>query len=335
LKGAQLKMEKFPRYFIIAAICYLLAGVLVGIAIGAKEVDVVTGKFIHAHLNLAGFMAMFIYGVAYHILPRFNATPVKNPALVGVHFYAVNAGLVGMIGSAFHGGVYMDGPAHTAFITSGIIEGLGIMIFAFNILPILIQGGIQTVQPPPRPAYQPQPPVKPPSRPTITPDMRVAEVIEKWPSLLDVLIANGFKTLAIPSARASFAKTITIEQAGRVHRVDMDKLITTLNSALEGGSTVTVVPPVSLQKKAEETTSKGKKITRGEAPESDTLVGALLEAYPESKPVFEKHYGEGCFSCPGQAFETIAQTAGMHGIKAETILDEIRNSIKQYIPQNG
>lgn len=330
-------MEKFPRSFIIAAISYLLIGVTVGIATSVGELDPFAGKFVHAHLNLVGFLGMFIYGVAYHILPRFNATPIKHPALVGVHFYAVNAGLVGMVLSALADGVYADGHAHHAFVASGVLEVAGIVLFAYNIIPVLMEGGWQTVQPAPKPAFKPAvaPPAPPaPSAPkeqAIRPDMTIAELLEKWPGLTDVLVGNGLKTLAIPAARASFGKTTTIEQACRIHRVDAAALVGQLNAALNGGNGSHGETPKQekVEQKAASTMAKGRTIARGEEPVSDTLVGSLLEAYPETKAVFEKHYGAGCFTCPGQAFETIAQTAGMHGIKSETILGEIITSIQE------
>ncbi|MBI3582247.1 MAG: DUF1858 domain-containing protein [Nitrospinae bacterium] len=330
-------MEKFPRSFIIAAISYLLVGVAVGIATSAGELDPFAGRFVHAHLNLVGFLGMFIYGVAYHILPRFNATPIKHPALVGVHFYAVNAGLVGMVLSALADGVYGAGGAHHAFVASGVLEAVGIVLFAYNIIPVLVEGGWQTVQPAPKPAFKPAAAPPPPPAPSetreqaISPDMRIAEILEKWPALTDVLVNSGFKTLAIPAARASFAKSTTIEQASRIHRVDAAALVRKLNAALNGGNGSHGETPKQekVETKAASTMAKGRTIARGEEPVSDTLVGSLLEAYPETKAVFEKHYGAGCFSCPGQAFETIAQTAGMHGIKSETILGEIITSIQE------
>ncbi len=333
-------MEKFPRSFIIAAISYLLVGVAVGIGTSAGELDSFAGRFVHAHLNLVGFLGMFIYGVAYHILPRFNATPIKHPALVGVHFYAVNAGLVGMVLSALADGVYSTGHAHHAFVASGVLEAAGIVLFAYNIIPVLMEGGWLTVQPAPKPAFKPAVPPPAPAAPpapsapmeqVIRPDMRISEIIEKWPGLTDVLVNNGFKTLAIPAARASFAKSTTIEQASRIHRVDAAALVVQLNAAVNGGNGSHVETPIreKVEDKAALTMAKGRTIARGEEPVSDTLVGSLLEAYPETKAVFEKHYGAGCFTCPGQAFETIAQTAGMHGIKSETILGEIITSIQE------
>ena len=70
---------------------------------------------------------------------------------------------------------------------------------------------------------------------------------------------------------------------------------------------------------------------RGDAPTLKTLIGELLEVYPEARPVIERHYGSSCFTCPGQATETVEQTAGMHGMPPQKILDEINAIIKNSI----
>ena len=61
---------------------------------------------------------------------------------------------------------------------------------------------------------------------------------------------------------------------------------------------------------------------------SDTRVGSLIKVYPITKKVFETHYGEGHFSCPGQVFETVEQTASMHNVDLEMILGEINSVIQ-------
>ena len=37
-------------------------------------------RLAHTHLNLAGFVVMIIFGVAYHILPRFAGKPLHSEA---------------------------------------------------------------------------------------------------------------------------------------------------------------------------------------------------------------------------------------------------------------
>lgn len=316
-------MDRYPRLFILAAIGYLLTGVVLGVGFAAGELNPATLRFVHIHLNLLGFMAMFIYGVGYHILPRFNAAPIKHPGLIGMHFWFVNAGLVGMALAAMTGGMYDTGLPHAAFLAGGILETLGIFIFAFNLIPVLLPASTHAA---PIPVASPV--AKPAAAvvPAITPDMRVTDILEKFPHLEGTLIHCGFKTLAIPAARASFAKTTTLEQACRIHRLDAAEIAGKLNAALAGGA-VTAPKPAAAQKAAAPA-SKGDKIKRGDRPTATTLIGSLLEAYPEVKPVFEKNYGEGCFSCAGQAFETLAQTADMHGMKVEKILDEINHAIE-------
>jgi len=315
-------MERFPRLFLLTAIGYLLLGVAVGLGVSLGGMDSGNGRFVHAHLNLAGFMAMFVYGVAYHILPRFNATPLRHPGLVRVHFYLVNLGLLGMTGAAFADGVYGMGPAHTLFGLSAMVQTAGIVLFAYNIVPVLMTGSGA-----PSAAFPP-PQRKAPERPAIAPESRVAEVIEKWPHLIDLLVASGFKTLANPTARATFARSTTIAQACGIHRVDAGELVAKLNAALKGEKVAPAKAAPAPEKKAADAMAKGRPIKRGEVPTADTLIGSLLEAYPETRSVFEKHYGEGCFSCPGQSFETIAQTAAMHGMKTDDVLDEINKTIK-------
>lgn len=319
-------MDRYPRLFILAAIGYLLTGVVMGVGFTAGELNPATLRFVHIHLNLLGFMAMFIYGVGYHILPRFNAAPVKHPGLIGMHFWFVNAGLVGMSFAAMGDGVYGTGLPHAAFLAGGILETLGIFIFAFNLIPVLLPPSTQAAPiPVAAPAAAPAKPAAP-AAPVITPGMRVVEILEKFPSLEGTLVGCGFKTLAIPAARASFAKTTTLEQACRIHRLDAAEIVEKLNAVLAGDTAA--APQPAPARKAAEPASKGEKITRGDRPTAATLIGSLLEAYPEAKPVFEKNYGEGCFSCAGQAFETLAQTADMHGMKVETILDEINHAIE-------
>ncbi|EKD78557.1 MAG: hypothetical protein ACD_41C00324G0001, partial [uncultured bacterium] len=48
----------------------------------------------------------------------------------------------------------------------------------------------------------------------------------------------------------------------------------------------------------------------------DSLIGEVLLEYPEAQEVMLKHFGEqvACVMCPGQAFDTFAMIAELHGI---------------------
>ena len=40
---------------------------------------------------------MMIFGVGYHILPRFSGTPLAYPKVGNIQFYVANIGLVGLV----------------------------------------------------------------------------------------------------------------------------------------------------------------------------------------------------------------------------------------------
>lgn len=63
---------------------------------------------------------------------------------------------------------------------------------------------------------------------TITKDMIIGEVLDKFPQLAGNFLAIGMHCLGCPSARGE-----TIEQACGVHGIDCDTFITELNAVVE------------------------------------------------------------------------------------------------------
>ncbi len=57
------------------------------------------------------------------------------------------------------------------------------------------------------------------------------------------------------------------------------------------------------------------------------LIGDILENYPETIPVFKRHFGEGCLTRPGAKLETIAFGSTMHGLDVNAIVKEINECI--------
>ena len=89
-------MDATTRAFIYASLLYLALGALLGLGVGVAPETFLAWRFVHVHLLLLGFMAMMVYGVGYFILPRFNATTLRWPHLLPVHFWTANLGLLGM-----------------------------------------------------------------------------------------------------------------------------------------------------------------------------------------------------------------------------------------------
>ncbi len=89
-------MEWFVRAFIKAALLWLSLGVTLGAAMAAHPRWIVY-RPAHIHMVLLGFVAMMIFGVAYHVIPRFAGFPLHDRRAAHVHWWISNAGLALMV----------------------------------------------------------------------------------------------------------------------------------------------------------------------------------------------------------------------------------------------
>ncbi|MGC2061543.1 MAG: hypothetical protein WA610_01100 [Thermodesulfovibrionales bacterium] len=130
-------MDRFVRNFIIVSILYLGISSLLGVCM-LWDQSLMSLKFVHSHLNMLGWVSMMIYGVGYHILPKFAGRPLKYPKLGEFQFWAANIGLIGML--AFY---TLDVVGHSQSFTTitvvfGAIEALSIGLFFYNMLATLL-----------------------------------------------------------------------------------------------------------------------------------------------------------------------------------------------------
>ncbi|MDX1763132.1 MAG: DUF1858 domain-containing protein [bacterium] len=61
----------------------------------------------------------------------------------------------------------------------------------------------------------------------------------------------------------------------------------------------------------------------------ETLIGDVIKHSPETKAVIQKHFGSGCFTCPGVNMESIAFGSTMHNLDPQDIVDEINRLLKR------
>lgn len=120
-------MLKRNRWFITLALVYALAAGLVGVG---RLVDPgwLAGNVprVHGHLMLLGFVAMMIYGIGLHVLPRFAGRPLFSERLADVQFVLANLGLWGMV----YGWLSGTSPV---LATGAGLSWLAMALFAFNI----------------------------------------------------------------------------------------------------------------------------------------------------------------------------------------------------------
>lgn len=119
-------MDRFVKNFIGMSIVYLFIASIFGIVMLARP-DLLTMKFVHSHLNMLGWVSMMIFGVGYHILPRFMGRPLKSPKMGELQFWLANIGLVGMLLFYVLGNTALT-------VAFGIIEAFSIFLFFYNML---------------------------------------------------------------------------------------------------------------------------------------------------------------------------------------------------------
>ncbi len=123
-------MDWFVRYFIKSALVFLGIGILMGMWMGFAP-NATIYRPAHAHLNLLGFASMFIFGVAYHVIPRFTGNPLHNRRMAEVHWWMSNAGLVILV-LGFFFLPWMPG-ARAAVEAGAVIAASGAFLFIYNL----------------------------------------------------------------------------------------------------------------------------------------------------------------------------------------------------------
>lgn len=130
-------MDRFARWFILMSIFYLGVSSVLGIVMLGSE-KAMALKFVHSHLNLLGWVSMMIYGVGYHILPRFMGRPLYSAKIGEAQFWLANIGLAVML-LFYTLNVYRpSGTYVTITVFAGIVELVAILLFFYNMLMTLL-----------------------------------------------------------------------------------------------------------------------------------------------------------------------------------------------------
>ena len=124
-------MEWFSKAFLKSSLTWLGFGVTLGVAM-AIEPRWIAYRPAHMHMNLLGFVAMMIFGVAYHVIPRFTGNPLHSRRLGGLHWFVANAGLTLMV-TGFLLGPRIGRAAMPVLATGGVLSALGAYTFIYNV----------------------------------------------------------------------------------------------------------------------------------------------------------------------------------------------------------
>ena len=127
-------MEPFVRRFIRAAVLWLGVGVLLGLAMALWPYHALVYRPAHMHANLLGFVSMMIFGVGYHVLPRFTGQPLHRRGLAALHLWLANLGLGGLVGGWLLRGLpALAGGSAWLLGAGALLSAAGAFLFIYNI----------------------------------------------------------------------------------------------------------------------------------------------------------------------------------------------------------
>lgn len=130
-------MSKTTLGFIFAGFSYLTIGATLGVLFFLFP-ETRALRTVHAHINLVGFVSFLIFGIAYHILPRFRGKPLHSERIAWWQFWTANIGLVGMAVSMAWGAYQ---PLESLRLLQAFFSALlllSVYLFVYNMLRTLI-----------------------------------------------------------------------------------------------------------------------------------------------------------------------------------------------------
>lgn len=130
-------MDRFVKGFIVMSIVYLGISTILGIFMLGNQ-DMIALKFVHSHLNMLGWVSMMIFGVGYHILPRFMGRPLYSNKIGEAHFYLGNISLIGLLLFYALNADNPDGTSRMLTLAFGIIQAGTLFLFFYNMLMTLL-----------------------------------------------------------------------------------------------------------------------------------------------------------------------------------------------------
>lgn len=124
-------MDSFVRKFIKSSMAWLTLGVTLGAAMAVRPAWILY-RPAHLHMLTLGFVAMMIFGVGYHVIPRFVGHPLVSRRLPVLHWWASNVGLA-LMATGFVLRVHIGSAASPVLATGGVLSALGAYTFAWVI----------------------------------------------------------------------------------------------------------------------------------------------------------------------------------------------------------
>jgi len=213
------RSTKFIRaaYLWMAVACLMVfAEPFYGRALGLRFSHAFHGAIRHAFT--VGFISLMILGVSSKVVPILGGIDPRSLPGLWIPFVLVNAGNALRVTFQVLTDV-IPGTAYPIMGMSGTLEVAGLAVWGIHLWKLM---GHRAAEAPAAAA--------PPSR--ITADMKVSEIAEWYPALLDVFERYGFKELRNPLLRRTLARKVTVRMACDLKHVPEEEFLAALNGRL-------------------------------------------------------------------------------------------------------
>ena len=126
-------MDRFVQLFIRSSVLWLAAGVIMGAAMAIAP-ELIVMRRTHVHANALGFITMMIFGVAYHVLPRFIGQPLWSRRAALWNLWASNSGVFLLVSGWLVAATPAAQPAARVLVgAGGLLAAAGALLFATNV----------------------------------------------------------------------------------------------------------------------------------------------------------------------------------------------------------
>jgi cytochrome c oxidase cbb3-type subunit 1 len=124
-------MDWFSKAFVKAALVWLGLGVTLGVTM-AVHPEMVVYRTAHLHMNLLGFVSMMIYGVSYHVMPRFTGNAIHNVRIAVTQLWLANVGLA-LLAAGFAARAHGVRASIYLLALGGVMGAVAAYCFIYNI----------------------------------------------------------------------------------------------------------------------------------------------------------------------------------------------------------
>lgn len=186
----------------------------------------------YRHALTVGFIMMMIVGVSSKVVPTLSGVDVRQTSSLWPTFLLLNVGNAMRISTQ----IATDfTPAAYPFMgISGFFEVLGLSLWGYELVKNM-RAGVRLEREPKLLQITRAEPL------LLTPQTKVAEVLERYPQTLEVFLRHGFASLANPILRRTMARVVTLEQACRREGADVDALLADLRKVIPARPTASTM----------------------------------------------------------------------------------------------